>query len=578
MLPPIELRDQLLRVYMQFVYPYLPVIDLSAFLESIDRAGVGETISLSLLQAIFFTASAFVNMDLLSQAGFQTRSEARRTFFGRVRVLYIFSFETDRISLIQILLHMTHWTEELNTIRDPGVWLATAITIARSVGLHSHFRYASFSSKQKSLAKRIWWTCFTRDRVLALLLRRPPMIEVEDFTTPFPELLHFKLQTSSTNLQRTVHGCPNVGDAPDMEIVAKLYISLIRLCLCMTTTLKVRHFLCKPSSTSCHSLHGYAPREALDKFGRVLHAEQELEQWNSGLPNQVKYASEDAQHLNQCEYNPVIKLHRAFLHGIYLASKIALHRDATLVSASESAIPDEFKEWSRQKARDAATNIISMFRDLLNSRLIRCLPSVSVNLLLEAVTASLSRTSSTDSSSTQNSIRVLYNCLPGLESLSDVYESAETARKVVAAAKRRLEASLVKLNLEHKNVSTNQPEKHYRIETLSLAVLTPSSELEETASPTAILVPHSHNIEQTSPSGMESTTETAFGSRTTFMQTHISQWTPRDGSIEGDLVHDHDSANAWDHEFENLVHVDMFATGEFQCTTPMGGIFKDHGC
>lgn len=86
-LPDIPVRNALLRAYLEFVHPYMPLIEHHELLLIIEE-GTGETgrISLLLFQAIMFAGTAFVDMDFLRNAGYTNRKAARKAFFQKARV------------------------------------------------------------------------------------------------------------------------------------------------------------------------------------------------------------------------------------------------------------------------------------------------------------------------------------------------------------------------------------------------------------------------------------------------------------------------------------------------------------
>jgi hypothetical protein len=65
----------------------MPLIELHDFLRIVDR-GNGENgkISLVLFQAVMFAGTAFVDMALLTAAGYPTRKSARKAFYQKARV------------------------------------------------------------------------------------------------------------------------------------------------------------------------------------------------------------------------------------------------------------------------------------------------------------------------------------------------------------------------------------------------------------------------------------------------------------------------------------------------------------
>lgn len=85
--PPIELRNALLQSYVEYVHGYMPLLDLNDFLTTVQRSdGVTGHISLLLFQAVMFAGAAFVDIEHLRAAGFQTRKAARKAFFQKARV------------------------------------------------------------------------------------------------------------------------------------------------------------------------------------------------------------------------------------------------------------------------------------------------------------------------------------------------------------------------------------------------------------------------------------------------------------------------------------------------------------
>jgi len=86
-IPDTKFRNELLRSYIEYVHPYMPLIELHDFLRIVDK-GTGDEgrISLLLFQAVMFTGVAFVDMSYLTAAGYATRKAARKAFYLKARV------------------------------------------------------------------------------------------------------------------------------------------------------------------------------------------------------------------------------------------------------------------------------------------------------------------------------------------------------------------------------------------------------------------------------------------------------------------------------------------------------------
>ena len=86
-LPATPLQNALLQGYVEYVHPYMPLMDIHEFLNIINRRdGLNGQTSLFLYQAVMFSATAFVDMKYLREAGYSTRKAARRSFFQKARV------------------------------------------------------------------------------------------------------------------------------------------------------------------------------------------------------------------------------------------------------------------------------------------------------------------------------------------------------------------------------------------------------------------------------------------------------------------------------------------------------------
>jgi hypothetical protein len=89
LIPETNLRNELIRCYIEFVYPNLPAIDIFDFLFIIDQKnGENGRISLLLFQAVMFVGTSFIDINFLELEGYATRKAARQALYRRVRVGY----------------------------------------------------------------------------------------------------------------------------------------------------------------------------------------------------------------------------------------------------------------------------------------------------------------------------------------------------------------------------------------------------------------------------------------------------------------------------------------------------------
>lgn len=85
-LPSARFRTELLKSYIEWVHPQVPVLDLDVFLCTIAENDSENSISLLLFHAAMFAASAFVDIVHIRNEGYASRKAAREVLFRRAKV------------------------------------------------------------------------------------------------------------------------------------------------------------------------------------------------------------------------------------------------------------------------------------------------------------------------------------------------------------------------------------------------------------------------------------------------------------------------------------------------------------
>lgn len=86
LLPDENLSCELLKAFVQFVYPYVPLLDADDIFQAISDNDGRNTISILLYQAMMFSALPFVDQKHLRNAGYLSAKAARNQFYRRVKV------------------------------------------------------------------------------------------------------------------------------------------------------------------------------------------------------------------------------------------------------------------------------------------------------------------------------------------------------------------------------------------------------------------------------------------------------------------------------------------------------------
>ena len=468
LIPETNLRNELLRCYVQYVHPYLPLLELEDFLGAIGKNEETNTISLLLFQSVMFAASAYIDMRYLTAQGYDSRKAARKAFFQRAKLLYDFDYEVDRVTVVQSVLLMTYWYESPDDPKDVWHWLGVAISLARTIGLNCNTSTSPLSEQKQKLWKRIWWCCYMRDRLVAIGMRRPIRIREDDFDVPMLEICDFETHPLTPELNRMIGGCSVMRDASKRELLAQMCISMIKCCQCITRVLKAQysmfgHRLGATQETTMRLV----PKKAAADAAEVFKCDAELEEWNENLPEELCYFKKTTpREQNIRNDGEVINLHRALLYGVYLTTTSALHRPQMMPAMPNLVIEPELKELSKRRVREAASAITDIFKDLYSRDLIRYLPNTGVTILLPAIIVHLLDIKSPDSATRQLSVRRFQLCMQALQKLRDMYASADFAFSFLDAAIRKADVpvheSQASTAQHGRSMSMCNPSKHER--------------------------------------------------------------------------------------------------------------------
>ncbi|KKZ63828.1 hypothetical protein EMCG_01933 [[Emmonsia] crescens] len=435
-IPHQGLRNELMKSYLQFVHPYMPLLELDDFLRTLARNDGSRRMSLLLFQAVMFAGTAFISMKHLVEAGYESRKEARKAFFQRARLLYDFDYELDRISLVQSLLLMTHWYEMPDDQKDTWHWMGVSLSLAHTIGLQRDPSTSCMDPQRQKLWKRVWWSTYTRDRLIALGMRRPTRIKDEDCDVPMLTLDDFDIKPLSAEALQIVGDCELAHNIDHQKQLATMFIEKSKLCLCIS------HVLGAQYSVLGHKFGGttettmmLVPKKASSETCQVRKCDQELETWLAGLPEPSRYHRPSSSSFANGE--EVLHLHRALLKMIYLTTSSALHRPQVLPATPFPTVEAGLHDLSRNKVRHAAIEITNIAQHLHTMDLTRYLPTTGVTVLLPAVIIHLLDIKSNDLNVRSASLHRFYQCMQILQRLREIYASADFATFFLEAAIRK---------------------------------------------------------------------------------------------------------------------------------------------
>ncbi|KAH8690839.1 putative C6 transcription factor [Talaromyces proteolyticus] len=453
-IPDTTLRNELLKAYIHYVHPYMPLLDLEEFLQVIARNDGIHRMSLLLFQAVMFAGTAFVDNEHLVNAGYSSRKVARKVFFQRARLLYDFDYEVDRISLVQSLLLMTYWYETPDDQKDTWHWMGVSLSLAHTIGLHRDPSNSGMGPRRKQMWKRIWWSTYTRDRLIALGMRRPMRVKDDDCDVPMLTIDDFEFKSFPSEVLSMLGDCEFLYNIEQQRHLAMMFIEKSKLCLCVSNVLSAQY------SVLSHRFGGttettmmLVPKKSNTETFQVRTCDEDLERWQANLPAEIQYKPQSSKEtLSPAESS--LHLHRALLRMIYLTTSSALHRPQVLPASPFPTVEAELQEVSRNKVRRAAVEITNIAQGLHKLDLTRYLPTAGVTVLLPAVIIHLLDIKSNDPSIRMVSLQRFYQCMRILQRLREIYASADFATSFLEAAIRK---AGIQLNLTGMDSKSSAP-------------------------------------------------------------------------------------------------------------------------
>lgn len=315
-LPQKDIVDDLLKCYFDYVHPRIPFLDEQEFWETYldqsrdslqSRHSDGRRgISLLLFQAVLFAATTCASPSLLRRAGYSSRLDARRDAFSKVRALYSFDAEQDKMIQLQTLLIMSFWRGDLGEDKDAWHWSGLAITLASDLFLHRQ-PSSQLTERQKTLRKRCWWSCVLRDRLLALTEGRDPRLRLGESDVPMLTLADYNIGLR----------CPISEMAAEAELGKRTALSmfslqLIRLVMCIGDPSPSRPPSLTSSSPAASQIWDRSPVPS--PGGGSATGLPDLDLWKLNIPEVLQRTSESTRNY---EMLPCVFVHRNSLHIYY---------------------------------------------------------------------------------------------------------------------------------------------------------------------------------------------------------------------------------------------------------------------
>ncbi|KAJ5112204.1 hypothetical protein N7532_000249 [Penicillium argentinense] len=356
-----SIQEKLWETYFRVIHPFLPILDHHETLRSINSDQGATPISLILFHCVNLVARLFMDW----HETYHRKGESLHSMFEKARVLYDLDLERDPVPMLQSALLMTFYPQPLNSAKGPVHWLAHAVSIAYSIGLHRDSIDRALTARQNSVRKQLWWSLYIRERTIMLDHGLPWMIDDKDYDIPM-------MTNEDFSLAPLIHD----AESPEWDMDLEGRASQTRLGLLFLQRTKLATVLSQlgPFSIICYEwntrsiktqwprLHSRTPNlEDLHDINRKLDrwwTEMRLETVCSEWFNSDTESTDSADN----SYSALLQLHYA---GLLLTYRIAVHHISCLRWLQTTGFQITNAQVVMKDLRAATWAIIHLVQDLL---------------------------------------------------------------------------------------------------------------------------------------------------------------------------------------------------------------------
>lgn len=126
---------------------------------------------------------------------------------------------------------MSCWYESQDDTRDTYHWIIVAVSYARAIGLHQRQTVFAVNVEDPTVRKRTWWSCYIWDRLAALGMGGPMVINAGDCDLSMPSINDFDFAYLPNEVSCLSEEFSRARLAGKSQLPAVLCIELAKLCV-----------------------------------------------------------------------------------------------------------------------------------------------------------------------------------------------------------------------------------------------------------------------------------------------------------------------------------------------------------
>jgi hypothetical protein len=220
---------------------------------------------------------------------------------------------------------MTYWDDTKTSEKNPGSWMGVAVSLAHSIGLHPNPETYDMELPRQRMRKIVWWSLYTRDRVLALITRRPKQVNTDDCTVPLLTLYDFTLKPFPAEWVKLVGDNMLLQNIHQQRELILIFIERVKLCFNLGPVLSTQYTAFTDICDFALDTNAIMVLNDSDKQTCERHLfGQGLEGWLANIPIEAHYMPSNRAELGRVD--GTLHSARALLRLLYLSALIALYR------------------------------------------------------------------------------------------------------------------------------------------------------------------------------------------------------------------------------------------------------------
>ncbi|KAF8592537.1 hypothetical protein K439DRAFT_1400441 [Ramaria rubella] len=218
--PDRDLADKLVAAYFDHLHFQLPVVHKPTFLKQYEelmdmsvseRADAG---FVSVLFGVFACAARIVDdKRLILESG---DGGMAMVYYERAMILYYIGHSNTQLAQVQCFVVLASFLCSVNCLPQAWLIVGQAVRIGQDLGLHRTPKHLPLTPIEKQIRRKVWWSVYTLDRMLAIALGRPLGIDDRDCDAEFP------IQVDDDHLQPFLDNtlAPQTSPSPMVGFVA----------------------------------------------------------------------------------------------------------------------------------------------------------------------------------------------------------------------------------------------------------------------------------------------------------------------------------------------------------------------